>query len=55
MNDPEVLQFLTMYRLITMEAEEKWYQSNTSDPNEIRFSILDKNEVEHDPKLIGNL
>jgi RimJ/RimL family protein N-acetyltransferase len=55
MNDPEVLQFLTMYRPITVEEEEKWYQSITNNPKEIHFSILGKIGSENDPKLIGNI
>ncbi len=49
-NDPEILQYLTNYRPITLEEEEKWFARLKDRENTIPFSIVTKDEE----ILIGN-
>jgi len=52
-NDPEITQYLLVFRPMTKEMEEEWFESLKERENDILFSILiplnDKTE-----KLIGN-
>jgi RimJ/RimL family protein N-acetyltransferase len=53
MNDPEITQYLSVFRSITKEMEEDWYNSMIKSENIILFSIVvfdDKNNE----TLIGN-
>ncbi len=52
-NDPEITQYLIMYRPITRMAEEDWIESLREDNESIHFSIVifHENKLE---KLIGN-
>ncbi|MFW9894373.1 MAG: GNAT family N-acetyltransferase [Candidatus Thorarchaeota archaeon] len=52
MNDPEITQYLTIFRPITREMEEDWYNEMQKNENDILFSIITlekNNEI-----LIGN-
>ncbi|MHA1521441.1 MAG: GNAT family N-acetyltransferase [Promethearchaeota archaeon] len=54
MNDREILQYLLMYKPMTLEAEEKWFaQVNTRDDS-LLFSILTISSEEKET-LIGNV
>lgn len=55
MNDREVLEFLIMYKPITLEQEEKWYANMIQRENEIFFSIMKKENPISPEKLIGNV
>ena len=52
-NDPEITQYLIFYRPLTREMEEDWYNTYQTQQNEIVFSILISEELNHE-KLIGN-
>lgn len=50
-NDPELTQYLLMYRPMNFEQEEEWYKNAIKKENEIYFAILIDDPEE---KLIGN-
>ena len=49
LNDPEITQFLTIYRPLTREMEENWFTSLKDRENDFIFAILI-----NQAKLIGN-
>ena len=58
LNDQDLLQYLIMYKPMTLEAEEKWYESMINRDDEIFFSIMkiaDKDHPDAKAQLIGNL
>ncbi|MFX1316140.1 MAG: GNAT family N-acetyltransferase [Promethearchaeota archaeon] len=50
-NDPEITQYLTIYRPLTLEMEEEWFNTIKDRENNIYLSIL---LLEENDKLIGN-
>jgi len=40
LNDPEVIVYLSMRRVITPEGEEEWYERVRKDPHTRQFSII---------------
>ena len=52
-NDPEVTQYLTMYKPMTRHMEEEWYDALKHKEDAVYFSIQIINEEEFD-KVIGN-
>lgn len=53
-NDPEIIKYLIVYRPLTREEEEQWFENKVKDQNSVIFSILYKGEIEADV-LIGNI
>jgi RimJ/RimL family protein N-acetyltransferase len=53
MNDLEITQYLMIFRPITREMEEDWYNKMTKSENQILFSIVVFDE-ENNEILIGN-
>ncbi|MHA2036691.1 MAG: GNAT family N-acetyltransferase [Promethearchaeota archaeon] len=53
MNDPEIIQYLTIFRPITREMEEDWYNDMQKRENNILFSIITLDEKNNEI-LIGN-
>ncbi len=53
MNDPELTQYLMMYRPLTREMEEEWFNSLKNRENFFIFAILLFNQDENE-KLLGN-
>jgi RimJ/RimL family protein N-acetyltransferase len=53
-NDPEIIKYLIVYRPLTREEEEQWFENKVKDQNSVIFSILYKGELEADV-LIGNV
>jgi RimJ/RimL family protein N-acetyltransferase len=53
LNDPELTQFLFIYRPLTREMEEDWFNSLKNRDNFFIFAILIYDQVNND-KLIGN-
>lgn len=53
-NNPELRKFFREYRDITKSQQLKWYNSkgNNSDPNNIYFQIMKKNDILVD-KIVG--
>ncbi|MHA2001903.1 MAG: GNAT family N-acetyltransferase, partial [Promethearchaeota archaeon] len=41
-NDPEVLQYLLMYRPLSPQQEEDWFKQALKDQNTIYFTIAEK-------------
>ena len=54
MNDPEIMQYLLVYRPISLGQEEEWYKSMLQQSDMIFFSIL-KKEAGKEDILIGNI
>ncbi len=54
MNDREILQYLLMYKPMTLEVEEKWFDQMIKQEGTILFSILTRSSTEEE-KLIGNV
>ncbi|MFX1503194.1 MAG: GNAT family N-acetyltransferase [Promethearchaeota archaeon] len=52
-NDPEITQYLVIYRPMTRMAEEEWMDNLKTRENDILFSIVIPNE-DGTEKLIGN-
>lgn len=52
-NDPEITQFLIMFRPMTREMEENWYDNLPNRENDFLFAIVIPKESEEDT-LIGN-
>ena len=52
-NDPEIIQYLLLYRPMTREMEEEWYESLKQRENDFLFSILHL-QRDGSEKLIGN-
>jgi RimJ/RimL family protein N-acetyltransferase len=52
-NDPEITQYLLMYKPITRDWEEKWFEAIKDKEDSVYFSILLLNQ-ENSEKLIGN-
>ena len=52
-NDPEIMQYLLLYRPMTKEMEEEWYESLKQRENDFLFSILIPQKDDSE-KLIGN-
>ncbi|GAH19688.1 unnamed protein product [marine sediment metagenome] len=52
-NDPEITQYLLMYKPLTRDWEEEWFDALKHKENEVYFSILllDQDDIE---KIIGN-
>jgi len=52
-NDPEITQYLLMYKPLTRDWEEEWFNALKHKENEVYFSIflLDQEDLE---KIIGN-
>ncbi|MFX1268439.1 MAG: GNAT family N-acetyltransferase [Promethearchaeota archaeon] len=53
LNDPEITQYLMMYRPLTRDMEEEWFDNLKTKENTIIFSIL-LTENNGKEKLIGN-
>lgn len=51
LNDPEILQFLLIYRPLSLEQEEEWFKNAMKAENQIYFSIIEK----EGERLIGNI
>ena len=52
-NDPEITQYLLMYKPLTRDWEEEWFDALKNKENEVYFSIL-LLEQEDPEKIIGN-
>jgi len=52
-NDPEITQYLIMYRPLTRMEEEDWFENLKNREDSIRFSIVIPHE-DGSEKLIGN-
>ncbi|MFX0059482.1 MAG: GNAT family N-acetyltransferase [Candidatus Hodarchaeota archaeon] len=52
-NDPEITQYLLMYRPLTSMEEEEWFNELKNKPNEVYFAIV-INDKYNKEKLIGN-
>jgi len=52
-NDPEITQYLIMYRPLTRMEEEDWFENLKNSEDSIRFSIVIPHE-DGSEKLIGN-
>ncbi|MBY9009738.1 MAG: GNAT family N-acetyltransferase [Candidatus Lokiarchaeota archaeon] len=52
-NDPEITQYLIMYKPITRDWEEEWFDVLKQKENEVHFSILLLDQVDPE-KIIGN-
>ncbi|TFH27585.1 MAG: N-acetyltransferase [Promethearchaeota archaeon] len=56
MNDREVLQYLLMYKPLTLETEEQWFDQMITHENSLLFSILTLPSPENENEtLIGNV
>ena len=53
MNDPEITQYLRIFRPITREMEEEWFNTMIKSKNDILFSIV-VHDDENNEILIGN-
>lgn len=53
MTDPEITQYLTIFRPITREMEEDWYKALQNRKNDFLFSIL-RIANDNNNELIGN-
>jgi RimJ/RimL family protein N-acetyltransferase len=51
--DPEIIQYLLLYKPMTEEMEEEWYDSLKHRENDFLFSIL-LSQKDNSEKLIGN-
>jgi RimJ/RimL family protein N-acetyltransferase len=49
-NDPEITQYLLMYRPMNLEQEEEWYKAAIKKENVIYFAIL----IDDPEKMIGS-
>jgi len=52
-NDPEITQYLVMYKPLTRDWEEEWFDALKHKENAVYFAIYIINEEESD-KIIGN-
>lgn len=52
-NDPEITQYLVMFRPMTKEMEENWYDNLTTRENDFLFAIVIPINIKEE-KLIGN-
>ena len=53
LNDPEILQYLTIYAPLSIEQEEKWYEDILTHPVE-EHPLAIEARTENDWKLVGN-
>jgi len=52
-NDPEITQYITMYKPMTRDMEEEWFNNLKHKEDAVYFSISINNEEKSD-KIIGN-
>ena len=52
-NDPEITQYLTMYKPMTRDMEEEWFNNLKHKEDAVHFAIAINNEDKSD-KIIGN-